>query len=213
MWEEGQLDWLILALASPSGAGKTSLKNKLLQEFSELRFSISHTTRPRRSHEEDGREYHFVDRLWFHEKIARGEFAEYAEVFGNLYGTSLQELKPTSSVQSGVVLDLDVQGVRQMQAKLPQVLSVFILPPSFEELERRLRNRGDEPEESIRRRLFEARSEIAQYGIFDHLIVNDDLDHAYAQLKAIVQAERSQRWRQAYRAEHLLSTSKHLKKG
>ena len=200
--------WLILALASPSGAGKTSLKNRLLAEFPALRFSVSHTTRPRRSHEQDGRDYHFVERPVFQAMIERGEFAEHAEVFGNLYGTSLRELKPTSPGQSGVVLDLDVQGVRQIQARLGRVLSVFILPPSFEELERRLRARADEPEASIQRRLSEARAEVEHYGMFDYLVVNDDLDRAYGELRAVVQAERARRWRQAPRAEALLGAKK-----
>ncbi|MCU0658438.1 MAG: guanylate kinase [Polyangiaceae bacterium] len=204
MSNDERAGWLILVLASPSGAGKTSLKNRLLAEFTSLRFSISHTTRPRRAHEQDGREYHFVDRATFERMIEGGEFAEHAEVFGNFYGTSLRELSPTSDDQRGVVLDLDVQGVRQLAARLPEVRSVFILPPSFEELERRLRARADEPESSIQRRLSEARAEVEHYSMFDHLVVNDDLDAAYEQLRAIVLADGTRRRRQAWRAETLL---------
>jgi guanylate kinase len=208
MSSEGPSDWLILVLASPSGAGKTSLKNRLLAEFPGLRFSVSHTTRPQRGHETAGRDYHFVDRPTFEAMVERGEFAEHAEVFGNLYGTSLAELRPSSPGQTGVILDLDVQGARQIAARLPRVLSVFILPPSFEELERRLRTRADEPESSIRRRLSEARAEVEHYAMFDHLIVNDELDRAYERLRAVVIAEGSRRWRQAHRAEALLRGAK-----
>ncbi|MCS6900633.1 MAG: guanylate kinase [Myxococcales bacterium] len=208
MWSEDGTDWLILVLASPSGAGKTSLKNRLLADFPRLRFSVSHTTRRQRPHELDGRDYHFVDRRTFEMMIDQGEFAEHAEVFGNLYGTSLAELRRASPEQTGVVLDLDVQGARQMAARIPRALSVFILPPSFEELERRLRARADEPESSIRRRLAEARDEVKHYAMFDHLIVNDELDRAYEQLRAVVLAEGSRRWRQAHRAEALLRGAK-----
>jgi guanylate kinase len=208
MSSEGPSDWLILVLASPSGAGKTSLKNRLLAEFPGLRFSVSHTTRPQRGHEIAGRDYHFVDRPTFEAMVERGDFAEHAEVFGNLYGTSLAELRPSSPGQTGVILDLDVQGARQIAARLPRALSVFILPPSFEELERRLRTRADEPESSIRRRLSEARAEVEHYAMFDHLIVNDELDRAYERLRAVVIAEGSRRWRQAHRAEALLRGAK-----
>ena len=208
MSSEGPSDWLILVLASPSGAGKTSLKNRLLAEFPGLRFSVSHTTRPQRGHEIAGRDYHFVDRPTFEAMVERGDFAEHAEVFGNLYGTSLAELHPFSPGQTGVILDLDVQGARQITARLPRALSVFILPPSFEELERRLRTRADEPASSIRRRLSEARAEVEHYAMFDHLIVNDELDRAYERLRAVVIAEGSRRWRQAHRAEALLRGAK-----
>jgi guanylate kinase len=204
MSNEGLPGWLVLVLASPSGAGKTSLKNRLLAEFFGLRFSVSHTTRPRRAHEQDGREYHFVERGTFEAMVEGGEFAEHAEVFGNLYGTSLRELTPTLPGQTGVVLDLDVQGARQIVARLPRARTVFILPPSFDELERRLRTRADEPEGSVQRRLAEARAEVERYGMFDHLIVNDELDRAYEQLRAVVVAEGTRRWRQAHRAEALL---------
>jgi len=214
MSSDAHPEWLTLVLASPSGAGKTTLKNRLLAEFDDLRFSVSHTTRPRRPHEADGREYHFVSREAFEAMVERGEFAEYAEVFGNLYGTGLGELRPRAgglpremggASQGGVVLDLDVQGARQMAARLPGIVTVFILPPSLEELARRLRARADEPEESVQRRLAEARVEIERYSMFDYLIVNDDLEAAYARLKAVVVAERSKRWRQAPRAERLLA--------
>lgn len=196
--------WLTLILASPSGAGKTTLKNRLLAEFPGLRFSVSHTTRQRRAHEQDGREYHFTDRERFEAMIERGEFAEHAEVFGNLYGTSLGELRPTQPAHFGVILDLDVQGVRQILARQPGVVAAFVLPPSFDELGRRLRARADEPESSVQRRLAEARAEVEHYAMFDYLIVNDDLERAYEQLRAVVVAERTRRARLAPVAERLL---------
>lgn len=200
-----EAQWLTLILASPSGAGKTTLKNRLLAEFEGLRFSVSHTTRPRRPHEQDGREYHFVERGAFETMVERGEFAEYAEVFGNLYGTSLRELQAVRAGQLGVVLDLDVQGARQIVACLPRAVTVFILPPSFDELARRLRARADEPESSVQRRLAEARVEVERYAMFDYLIVNDDIEQAYGRLRAVVLAEQARRWRQAPLAERLLS--------
>lgn len=204
MSSEARDGWLNLILASPSGAGKTTLKNRLLAEFTGLRFSVSHTTRPRRAHETDGREYHFVDRATFEGMVGRDEFAEHAEVFGNLYGTSLRELRTARDGQTGVVLDLDVQGARQIVARLPESVTVFILPPSLDELARRLRLRADEPDTSIQRRLAEARIEIERYAMFDYLIVNDDLEEAYARLRAVVLAEQVKRFRQAARAERLL---------
>ncbi len=198
---------LTLVLASPSGAGKTTLKNRLLSEHPGLRFSVSHTTRPRRVHETNGREYHFVDRAVFEQMIAQREFAEHASVFGNLYGTSMEQLRLAPPGHRGVVLDLDVQGVRQLKARHPEAVSVFILPPSFAELERRLRARADEPDESIRRRLGEARVEIAHYAMFDYLIVNDDLEAAARELGAVVVAEQARRTRRAVAAEGLLTES------
>lgn len=199
------MDGLTLVLASPSGAGKTTLKNRLLAEHPGLRFSVSHTTRLRRVHEADGRDYHFVSRETFEQMIERHEFAEHADVFGHLYGTSMAQLHLAPPGHQGVVLDLDVQGVRQLRARHPEAVGVFILPPSFAELERRLRTRADEPDASVRRRLAEARAEIAHYAMFDHLIVNDDLETAYRELHAIVTAERARCWRRAALAEVLLA--------
>lgn len=202
--DDGRSDWLLLILASPSGAGKTTLKNRLVEEFSDLRFSISHTTRRARAHEQHGREYHFVERVQFEAMIEQSAFAEWADVFGNLYGTSMFEIERSRSTHRGVIFDLDYQGARQMIASVPEAVTVFILPPSFEELERRLRGRGDEGEESIQRRLAKARREIEQYAFFDYVIINDDVDAAYERLRAVVLAERTKRRRVAPMAERLL---------
>ncbi len=195
---------LLVALASPSGAGKTTLKNRLLAEFDDLRFSVSHTTRSPRSHEVDGREYHFVDRAVFAQMAERGAFGEWAEVFGNFYGTSLGEIEAARAEGKGLLFDVDHQGARQLSARLPGLVKVFVVPPSFVELERRLRARGDEGEVSMRRRLAEARSEIEHYAFFDYVIVNDELERAYAELRAVVVAERARRWRRAQVVERLL---------
>jgi guanylate kinase len=200
-------DWLVLALAAPSGAGKTTLKNRLVVDFPDLRFSISHTTRAPRAHEQDGREYHFTDRTSFERLLREGAFFEHAEVFGNLYGTSLREIDEARQTRRGIVLDLDIQGVRQLVARQPGAVTVFVLPPSLAELERRLRGRGDEPAASVERRLKEAGHEVEHYALFDYLIVNDELDRAYGELRSIVLAERSRRGRRALVAERFLRDS------
>lgn len=201
-------DFLLLILSSPSGAGKTTLKNKLLESHPDLRFSVSHTTRKPRANEVNGREYHFVDRSEFEKMIREGAFAEWAEVHGNLYGTSLREIEIAQKTHRGVVFDIDHQGARQIRAKLKDAVSVFILPPSMAELERRLRNRASDPEDVVERRLKAALGEISHYGFFDYLIVNDVIEKAHAELDAIVRAERAKRARRAAIAEELLLTGK-----
>lgn len=201
-------DFLLLILSSPSGAGKTTLKNKLLESHPDLRFSVSHTTRKPRANETDGREYHFTDRERFQEMIRKGSFAEWAEVHGNFYGTSLHEIELAQRAHRGVVFDIDHQGARQIKAKLPEAIGIFILPPSMKELERRLRARASDDDDVVERRLRAAMGEIAHYGFFDYLIVNDDLASASAQLDAIVIAERAKRQRRAKLAEELLANGK-----
>lgn len=196
--------FLLLIVSSPSGAGKTTLCGRLRAEFPELRFSVSHTTRKPRPTEVDGREYHFVTAESFEQMIRAGAFAEWARVHGNLYGTSLKEIELARAGSRGVLFDVDHQGARQIRAALPQAVSVFILPPSLEELERRLRGRGTEDEPTTQRRLENARGEIAHYGFFDYIVVNDDIHRAYEELRSIVYAERSRRQRRASRCERLL---------
>lgn len=198
-------DFLMLIISSPSGAGKTTLCARLRQDQPDLRFSVSHTTRRPRPNEVDGREYHFIDVAAFERMIAEGAFAEWARVHGNLYGTSLTEIEASRARARGVIFDIDHQGARQLRAALPAAVSVFILPPSFAELERRLRGRGTEDEATTLRRLANARLEIAQYGMFDYVIVNDDLDRAYDHLRGVVLAERSRRARHAKSCERMLA--------
>ncbi len=199
-----QDDFLLLIVSSPSGAGKTTLCNRLRGEFPDLRFSVSHTTRAPRPTEVNGREYHFVSDETFHEMVRIGRFAEWARVHDHHYGTSLQEIDLARTMARGVLFDIDHQGARQIKAKLPEAVGVFILPPSLKELERRLRGRGTEDEQATRRRLENARGEIEHYGIFDYVIVNDDIEQAYGKLRGVVFAERSRRQRKAALCEGLL---------
>jgi guanylate kinase len=201
-------DFLLLILSSPSGAGKTTLKTRILEGHPELRFSVSHTTRKPRQNEVDGREYHFIDKGRFVKMTEAGEFAEWAEVHGNLYGTSLHEIHVAKASHRGVVFDIDHQGARQIKATMPGAVSVFILPPSMPELERRLRSRASDDAPTVARRLQAARSEIEHYAFFDYLVVNDNLDDAHKKLDAIVVAERARRGRNARSAERLLSEGK-----
>jgi guanylate kinase len=201
----GADDFLLLIISSPSGAGKTTLCNRLRAEFPALAFSVSHTTRKPRANEQNGREYHFVEHGEFRELVAKGAFAEWAEVHGNLYGTSLREVEQARGKDaSGILFDIDYQGARQIRAKVPEAVAVFILPPSMEELERRLRGRASDDEVVVQKRLAKARDEIANYALFDYLVVNDDLDRAYDRLRGVVLAESARRQRKALLAETLL---------
>jgi guanylate kinase len=198
-------DFLLLILSSPSGAGKTTLTRMLQERFAELRFSVSHTTRHPRPKEVDGRDYHFVTRERFCELVAEDAFLEWAEVHGNLYGTSIAEVeRARADGCRGMIFDIDYQGARQIRAKAPDAVAVFILPPSMAELERRLRGRASDSEEVILRRFQAAKREIDQYALFDYVIMNDNLPAAFEHLAAVVLAERSRRQRNAHLAETLL---------
>ncbi len=196
---------MLLIISSPSGAGKTTLTRKLLEAFPDFTFSVSHTTRLPRSGEVDGQDYHFVDVEQFRAHIRENSFAEWAEVHGNLYGTSLAELERSRKEgKRGIVFDVDYQGARQIKARLPQAVGVFILPPSLDALHRRLQKRATDSEEVIERRYQKAQLEIEHYLFFDYLIVNDQVEEAAAHLRGIVHAERSRRARLANHAETLL---------
>ena len=203
-------DFLLVILSSPSGAGKTTLTRMLLERSPELRFSVSHTTRAPRSNEVDGRDYHFVDRARFVELADSGAFLEWAEVHSNLYGTSMAEIQRARATAgcTGMLFDIDYQGARQIRSKVADVVSVFILPPSMMELERRLRGRASETEETMRRRYAIAEREIEHYALFDYVIVNDDLQRAFDELRSIAVAERARRQRRAPIAESLLRTGR-----
>lgn len=194
---------LPLIVSSPSGAGKTTLTSHLRAAVPDLRFSVSHTTRKPRGNEENGREYHFTDRSEFIRLVEKGEFLEWAEVHGNLYGTSRQELEAAEG-QRGIIFDIDHQGARQIQGAEPNAVSLFILPPSMEVLLERLRGRASDDEGTVQRRFAAAREEIAHYGMFDYVLVNDDLDAATTQLISIFRAEECRRLRAAALAERLL---------
>lgn len=198
-------DLLLLIVCSPSGAGKTTLTRELLRTFGRLTFSVSCTTRKPRGTEVDGRDYFFISREEFLRRVEAGAFVEWAEVHGNLYGTTLSELERARSEDKvGIVFDVDYQGARQIKAKLPSAVGVFILPPSMEELARRLRGRATDDEASIQRRFAKAKIEIENYRLFDYLIVNDDLEKSHSRLRSIVYAESSRTTRLATAAERLL---------
>ena len=203
-------DFLLLILSSPSGAGKTTLTRMLLEGHPELRFSVSHTTRAPRANEADGRDYHFVDRSRFIELTQANAFLEWAEVHGNLYGTSIAEIERARDDPGcrGMIFDIDYQGARQIKSKVDDVVAVFILPPSMTELERRLRGRASETEDALRRRFETARREIEHYALFDYMVINDDVRRAYDELRSIAVAERARRRRRAPLAEALLRTGK-----
>jgi guanylate kinase len=195
---------LKLIVSSPSGAGKTTLTARLLSRVENLRFSVSHTTRKPRGNEQNGREYHFVDRAEFERLIAKDGFLEWAEVHGNFYGTSRAELEQSSAAR-GIIFDIDHQGARQIKSSSPDAVAVFILPPSMQVLEQRLRGRRSEDEATVQRRFRVALEEIAHYGLFDYVLVNDDLEQATTQLISIFLAEECRRGRASRRAERLLA--------
>ncbi|MDP9150173.1 MAG: guanylate kinase [Myxococcota bacterium] len=203
-------DFLLLVLSSPSGAGKTTLTRMLLERCQDLCFSVSHTTRAPRAKEVDGRDYHFVDRGRFLELVNQGAFLEWAEVHGNLYGTSMAEIDRASATIgcAGMIFDIDYQGARQIRSKLPDVVTAFIVPPSMAELELRLRGRASETEETLARRFAMAKREIEHYAFFDYLVVNDELQRAFDELRSIAVAERARRQRRAPLAESLLRTGR-----
>jgi guanylate kinase len=175
--------WVI---AAPSGAGKTSLVRALLERDPSLRFSISYTTRPRRSSEVDGRDYFFVTEEQFLEMVRNGAFLEHARVFDHWYGTGRDHVAKLLADGFSVVLEIDWQGARQVRERAPASESIFILPPSVAELERRLRGRKTDSEEVIRRRLRDALADMTHWNEFDHVIVNDDFDRALERLGAVI---------------------------
>ncbi len=203
---------LQLIVSSPSGAGKTTLTTRLIQRVPGLRFSVSHTTRSPRANEIDGREYHFVNQAQFGGLIAEEAFLEWAEVHGNRYGTSRTEIERSREAR-GIIFDIDHQGARQIKSCSPDAVAVFILPPSMQVLEQRLRGRRSEDEATVQRRFKAAMEEIAHYGLFDYVLVNDDLDAATAQLISIFLAEECRRGRASRRAEHLLAEGRVVSAG
>jgi guanylate kinase len=195
---------LLLIVSAPSGAGKTSLVGALLERDHRLTMSVSHTTRNRRLREQDGVNYHFVTRETFLGMVEQGEFLEHAEVFGHLYGTSSASVATERARGRDVILEIDYQGARQIRVRHPDAISIFILPPSRATLAQRLESRGEDAESVIQERLAKARSEIAAYGEYDYLIVNDVFQDALDDLAAIVRAERLKRERHGERLEALL---------
>ncbi len=188
---------LLLVLSAPSGAGKTTLAHRLLKELSpQAKFSISYTTRAPRGAEQNGVDYHFLDASTFRQKIDRGEFVEWAEVHGHFYGSAQSVVDEARQTRGTAVFDIDVQGGMAIKRKHPDAVLVFILPPSVEELERRLRDRKTDSEDVISRRMLSARAEMEQgTRSYDYLVINDSIDQAFLDLRSIVIGERCRRGR------------------
>jgi guanylate kinase len=181
---------VVYIISAPSGSGKSTLVNELLKSVPDLEFSISYTTRAPRGSETDGRQYYFVSRVQFETMIKRDDFLEYAEVFGNYYGTARRFLQDAEQKGRDLLLDIDVQGAKQIQEKLPRAVSIFILPPDRKTLEERLRKRGEDREEVIHRRLVTASREIEDFTRYNYILVNDRLEDSIESLRAIVRVER-----------------------
>lgn len=190
----------ILVLSGPSGAGKGTVIRGVLHKLEGLCFSVSATTRERRGYETEGVEYRFMSLERFTRMVNAGEFVEYAQVHGDLYGTPLENIEKPVAQGCDVLLDIDVQGAAKVLERYPEAVSIFLIPPSLQELERRLRKRGTETEEKIARRLQNARREVRVAGDYDFLVVNDELDAAVEELAGIISAARS---RTALKGEQL----------
>ena len=198
----------VFIISAPSGSGKSTLVRHLLNDVPDLLFSISHTTRKRRGAEIDGQSYHFVSRECFEAMLANDEFLESAQVFGNYYGTHRGILEKACAARKDLVLDIDVQGARQLKDKLPDAVTIFILAPSRQELEHRLRARSEDPEDVIARRLRDAAEEIRNYNVYDYVLINRELAEAERTLSAIVRAERARRTRIEDQIRPILDTFK-----
>lgn len=187
---EQQKRGVLFVYSGPSGVGKGTLKEKLIEEFGDqLAFSVSATTREIRPGEKHGRDYFFISRQEFESRIENNNFLEYAEYSGNLYGTPREYVESMLASGKHVLLEIEVQGANQVMERAPDCASIFILPPDLEELERRLRGRGTESEESVRMRIEKARWEVTQAQRYTHRIVNADVDEAYAQLRDVFLTE------------------------
>ena len=204
---------ILFIISAPSGSGKSTLVSEVRKQLSGIEFSVSWTTRHARGSEQDGREYHFTTRQEFERMIAAGEFLEYAEVFGQYYGTARSSLDEARLAGHDLLLDIDVQGAAQVRASLPEAVSIFVMPPTPKVLRTRLRNRsraeGHVNEAELYRRLSEAAKEIENFHSYSYILVNDILDRAVAQLEAIVLAERYYRNGEAiaYRSHRVLEVA------
>ena len=197
---------LLFVVSAPSGTGKTTVVERLVQIVPDLSLSRSYTSRRMRANEADGVDYNFITRVRFEEMIAGGQFLEWADVFGNLYGTCAVDAERDLSAGRDLVLVIDVQGARQVRGRCAGTVGVFVMPPSFEVLEHRLRGRSADPEDAIQRRLQTARDEVAAFSEYDYVIVNDELEACVDRLRAIVLAERARLRCAAGMAERIVRT-------
>ena len=196
----------LIVVSGPSGAGKTTVLTRVLSELKDIRFSVSHTTRVARPGESDGVEYHFVSRREFERLIGEGAFLEWAEVHGELYGTARSEYDRAMEEGVDLLLDIDVQGADQVVQKFNDAVTVFVIPPSYMDLERRLRGRGPDDEASFQRRLAVAGEEMSHFRKYQYAIVNVDLEASVEGLKTVIRASRLRTSRVAETAEKILST-------
>ncbi len=180
---------MLFVVTGPSGCGKSSIIHHVLRDLRNVRFSVSHTTRPRRPSEQDGRDYHFIGKPEFERMVAKRQFVEWAVVHGHYYGTSKKEIAAKGAA-GDLVLDIDVQGARQIKARPSRAVFVFVLPPKFDVLRRRLKDRGEDNAEVIERRLRNAKREIRHYADFDYVVINDKLDRAVLELESIILGSR-----------------------
>jgi len=187
---------MLVVVSSPSGGGKGTLIDRVLKTVPGVSYSVSYTTRAPRGTEENGREYFFVDEPAFRQMIERGEFLEWANVYGHLYGTSSAQVERERAAGRDIILEIDVQGADSIRHKVAEGVSIFILPPSFELLRGRLVTRGTDSAADLERRLKGAPAEVAQYENFDYVILNDDINRASQQLASVIYAERARRERQ-----------------
>lgn len=178
----------LFIISAPSGSGKTTLLDQLVTKFDNLIFSVSYTTRKPRGEEKDGVEYFFVGRDEFHQMVERGEFLEFAEVHGNFYGTSWEFVDENLSSGRSVILDIDVQGKALVQEKVPDAVTVFLMPPSYEELKRRLKVRQLEDDATIRMRLAIAKNEILRHSDYDYIVINDKIDESAESLESVIRS-------------------------
>lgn len=194
----------LIIVSGPSGSGKSSIIRMLRRDFPEIGFSVSHTTRPKGPRDDDGVDYHFVDRPTFRNMVEGGAFIEWAEVYGHLYGTSFAEIERCSRRCAWVILDLDVVGAQNLMKHYPQALSVMIVPPSLEVLADRIRNRTGRSDDNMDLRLARAQNELREYRRYTYLVVNESLEPAYEQFKTIFLAQRQLSWRFAEVMNRLL---------
>jgi len=194
----------LYVISAPSGAGKTSLVKALLEQTEDIGVSVSHTTRVKREGEQDGVDYHFVAKESFISMVEQGAFLEHAQVFDNYYGTAIANIEAKLKQGEDVILEIDWQGAAQVRKQLPYSVNIFILPPSQQALEERLRGRGQDSDEIIARRMRDAKSETSHYSEYDYLVVNDEFDKALVELKSIVLARRSRYEAQSRRLSLLL---------
>lgn len=196
----------LFVVSAPSGAGKTSLVNALVESTPDLHVSVSHTTRPQRPGEENGVNYHFVDKARFSAMLEDNAFLEHAEVFGNLYGTSMQSVTDQLNAGHDVILEIDWQGAEQIRRQAPQAVSIFILPPSREILRERLEGRGQDAEDVIQGRMAQAAEQISHHVEFDYLIINDEFNAALAELRCVIASQRLRHEKQAERHLDLINS-------